>query len=155
MNIEEYRVGLEKIEDFLKDLEPDVIAYKPAPGRWSIHEIIVHLADTEVQSHVRFRTILGDVEPQIVNHHEMNWSSAIGYESVDLDESLDVIRQMRLVNYNLLARLEEADFDKVGHHSVRGKVSLRDLVEAYTAHIDQHLDQMRRNIENREAAAES
>ena len=146
MDLTKYRDNYNGIFEVLEKLSNDQINYKPAENKWSIHEIITHLADTEIQSHVRFRTILANKNPFMVYHDEMDWSVILDYSKIDLEESLEVIRLMRKVNYNLLCRLKPEDFNKKGMHSTRGEVSLEALVNSYMDHVGKHLNQINRNI---------
>ncbi|HXW62995.1 MAG TPA: hypothetical protein VEJ45_10365, partial [Candidatus Acidoferrales bacterium] len=43
------------LSTILRQLPKKMWLYKPSPDRWSIHEIIVHLADSEASSYVRCR----------------------------------------------------------------------------------------------------
>jgi hypothetical protein len=146
MNLSRYLNNYNEIFDVLKNLSEEQINYKPKQDKWSVHEIITHLADTEVQSHVRFRTILANREPNMVYHDEMDWSIKLDYTKINLEESLEVIKLMRKVNYNLLCRLKPEDFVKKGVHSTRGEVTLGDLVNSYVDHVNTHLNQINKNI---------
>lgn len=146
MNLENYKNNYSEILTFLNSLSTDQINFKPAKDKWSIHEIITHLADTEIQSHVRFRTILANKDPQMPYFNEMDWSIILDYTKVNLNESLEVINLMRTVNYNLLSRLPSDYFDKKGRHSKHGEISLKDMVEFYIQHVNTHLNQLKRNL---------
>ena len=146
MDLSEYKKNYKEVFELLKTLSKDQITYKPDKDKWSIHEIITHLADTEVQSHVRFRTILANKNPQMIYFDEMDWSVILDYTKVDLRESLEVIRLMRRVNVNLLSRLAPEHFNKKGFHSVRGELSLEELVSFYVQHVNDHLKQIKRNL---------
>ncbi|OGB99107.1 hypothetical protein A2V82_00160 [candidate division KSB1 bacterium RBG_16_48_16] len=76
----------------------------------------------------------------------MDWSVILDYTKVDLRESLEVIRLMRRVNVNLLSRLAPERFNKKGFHSVRGELSLEELVSFYVQHVNDHLKQIKRNL---------
>ncbi len=146
MDLLRYLNNYNEIFHILKNLSNEQINYKPAENKWSVHEIITHLADTEVQSHVRFRTILANKVPYMVYFDEMDWSIILEYTQINSEESLEVIKLMRRVNYNLLSRLKPEDFNKRGIHSTRGELTLKDLVNSYINHVDTHLVQINRNI---------
>lgn len=145
MDLVKYADSYNEVFNLLETLSCEQINFKPAEDKWSIHEIITHLADTEVQSHVRFRTILANKNPFMVYHDEMNWSVMLDYTKIDFNESISVIKLMRGVNYNLLIRVPDENFDKKGIHSTRGEISLRELVDGYTRHVERHLEQIKRN----------
>ncbi len=146
MDLKEYKKSYLPIFQLLKTLSQAQIHYKPDKNAWSINEIITHLADTEVQSHVRFRTILANKDPRMIYFDQMDWSVILDYPKVDLKESQQVIKLMRRVNYNLLGRLSSDQFNKKGIHSVRGELSLEELINLYIQHVNKHLGQIRRNI---------
>jgi hypothetical protein len=146
MNLTNYLNNYNEIFEVLKNLSEHQINYKPAENKWSIHEIITHLADTEIQSHVRFRTILANKVHFMIYHDEMDWSIILEYTKINLEESLEVIRLMRKVNYNLLSRLKPEDFEKKGVHSTRGELTLKTLVNSYIDHVNTHLNQINKNI---------
>lgn len=146
MDLLKYKNNYNEIFEVLEKLTRDRINYKPAENKWSVHEIITHLADTEVQSHVRFRTILANKNPYMVYHDEMDWSVILDYSKINFEESLEVIRLMRRVNYNLLSRLKPEDFNKKGVHSTRGELSLEELVNSYIDHVNTHLNQINKNL---------
>jgi hypothetical protein len=146
MELKKYQSNYNGIFEILEALSDQQINYKPAENKWSIHEIITHLADTEVQSHVRFRTILANKNPFMIYYDEMDWSIILDYSKINLDESLEVIRLMRKVNYNLLSRLKPEDFKKKGVHSTKGELILEALVNSYIEHVEAHLNQINRNI---------
>ena len=66
MDLSEYKNNYSQIFNLLKKLSTDQINFKPDKNKWSIHEIITHLADTEIQSHVRARTILANKDPKMI-----------------------------------------------------------------------------------------
>ena len=82
----------------------------------------------------------------MVYFDEMDWSIILEYTQINSEESLEVIKLMRRVNYNLLSRLKPEDFNKRGIHSTRGELTLKDLVNSYINHVDTHLVQINRNI---------
>jgi hypothetical protein len=146
MNLNEYKQNYIPIFKLLKSVSPAQINFKPDKNTWSIHEIITHLADCEVQSHVRFRTILANKDKTMIYFDQLDWSIILDYLQVDLKESLQVIKLMRKVNFNLLARLSPEQFQKKGLHSVRGELSLGELINLNIQHVNKHLGQIRRNI---------
>jgi hypothetical protein len=146
MDLSEYRENYSPIFELLKTLSKDQIDFKPEKDKWSIYEIITHLADTEVQSHVRFRTILANKNPEMIYFDEMDWSVILDYTKVDLRESLEVIELMRRVNANLLSRLAPEYFNKKGFHTVQGELSLGELVNFYVQHVNDHLKQIKKNL---------
>lgn len=145
--LQEYKNGSSVLREALTKLPAEILKYKPGPNRWSVHEIVIHLADSEVQSHVRCRMILAEPGTMIVNHEEHQWSVALNYPERDLDEALDMISLVRSANFNLLQSVPESSWQNYCVHSVRGNVTLDDWLRTYVNHIPHHIGQMQRNYQ--------
>lgn len=152
--LEAYRNGPAELQGALDSLASEMWRFKPTPTSWSVHEIVVHLADAEVQSHVRFRTVISEPSSAILNHDEYLWSTALSYADQDLQLSLRVISLMRESNHALLASIRESMWGNACVHSVRGPETLDALVRGYVKHLRQHIAQMRRCWHSWRSAAE-
>jgi len=142
-----YRNGPSEIKQALSSFSSEMWGFKPAPDSWSIHEIVIHLADTEVQSHVRFRTIISEPSTIIPNYDEYRWSQALDYSKQDIQLSLRIIALMRESNHSLLSSIQESLWFNSCIHSVRGPETLDTLVRGYTRHMQKHIDQMKRSYQ--------
>ncbi|MFO7448289.1 MAG: DinB family protein [Ignavibacteriaceae bacterium] len=148
MNLAEYKDNFSPVFALLLTLGEDKINFKPAEDKWSIHEIITHLADVEVQSHVRIRTILANKDPRMIYHDQMEWSVILEYSKVDLKESIEIIKLIRESNYNLLSRIPPEYFKKAGIHSTKGEMTLDYFVNSIVNHTYKHLSQIKNNLEH-------
>jgi hypothetical protein len=143
--LDAYRQGPNDLRQALSSFPPQVWAFKPAPDRWSVHELVVHLGDTEVQSHVRIRTIIAEPSAALPNFREYAWSQALDYANQDASLSLQLVSLVREINHRLLRSLEEHLWSNVGIHSIRGPETLETLVRGYADHMRQHIAQMQDN----------
>jgi len=100
--LQRYKNGSALLRQALHQLPPEMWKYQPGPNKWSVHEIVIHLSDSEVQSHVPCRTILAEPGTTIMNHEEYEWSVALNYLQRDLEEALGIIALVRSANFNLL-----------------------------------------------------
>jgi DinB family protein len=140
-----YEEGPKLLREALHSLPKELWTYKPAPDKWSIHEIVIHLADSEIQSHVRCRMILAEPGTVIPNHDEHQWSVALNYTDRDLETALAAIDLIRIINVELLRSVPASSWRNACIHSVRGPVTLEDWLATYVRHIPQHIEQIRRN----------
>ena len=145
--LEAYKNGPSDLQQALATLPSEIWRFKNAPNSWSIHEILVHLADTEVQSHVRFRTIISEPSTTIPYHDEYRWSQALDYSNQDTQLSMRIIALMRESNHSLLASIQESLWSNSCIHSIRGPETLDTLVRGYTKHLYQHIAQMKRSYQ--------
>src|ERR1700757_3058482 len=86
--LEQYENAPGLLQEALENFPSTMWKYNPAPKKWSIHEIVIHLADSEIQSYVRLRMILAEPGTLIPNHDEHQWSVALHYVENDLGEAL-------------------------------------------------------------------
>ena len=145
--LQRYKNGSALLRQALDQLPPEMWKYKPGPNKWSVHEIVIHLSDSEVQSHVRCRMILAEPGPTIMNHEAYEWSVALNYLRRDLEEALGIIVLVRSANFNLLQAVLASSWQNYCIHSVRGRTTLNDWLQTYVNHIPQHIAQMQRNYE--------
>ena len=142
-----YWTGIAAVEKTLAGLSPKEVDYKPAPEKWSIREIVAHLLDTEIAAYTRFRSILADDVPLLVNNSEARWASVLKYDKSDIRKNMALFKTMRKLNYDLIASLPPKELDKTGLHSTRGFRSIRQIVETYIVHVEKHVGQVKRNLE--------
>jgi len=111
-------------------------------GRWSIADVIGHLADTELIYAARLRAIVAEERPKLMAFSQNDWVAA--HASRSTDESLDQLWSVRRLNLRLLERLPEAAWDRVGEHATFGPLTLRDAVAKIREHQERHLGQIAR-----------
>src|SRR5258706_13109534 len=105
--LQAFRNGPSDLAHALESFPKEMWEFKPASNSWSIHEIVVHLADAEVQSHVRIRTIISEPSTTLSYYDEYRWSQALGYSGQDIPTSLQIISLIRESNNSLLPSIKD------------------------------------------------
>jgi hypothetical protein len=105
-----------------------------APGKWSVIEVIQHLADAEVVLAWRTRQILIEDRPVIHGYDQDAWARTLGYAAMPLDLALAQLRGVRAANLRLWRTLTPAERARVGMHTERGPESLDLLIRLAGAH---------------------
>lgn len=113
-------------------------------GRWSIMEVVQHLADAELAYGWRIRMILAHDTPAIQGFDQDLWAKALDYRSVQLEEALAQLETLRRANLNLVRRQDEAALDRVGLHDEVGPMSVRMILYILANHDRTHLRQVER-----------
>ena len=131
-----------KIEKLIKPLSKKQIRRRPAPGQWSIAEILAHLADAEVVGSWRMRLILGADGSPIQAFDQDVWAERFGYAEQDPKHSLKVFRVLRENNLALLKSVPRKLWENHGMHSERGKETIAHVVRMFAGHDLNHLQQV-------------
>jgi hypothetical protein len=121
--------------------------YKPEPDRWSIHEIILHLADTEATEYIRCRRFIAEPGTAVMSHDPARWADTLGYFHQSTREALEIIRRLRKMTYQLLANLPDQVWSNTVELPHEGDLSLEAWLERQERHIPHHLEQMKLNYE--------
>jgi len=125
------------------------LRWTPSPSRWSIAQIVAHLADAEVVGGYRFRMILAAPGTPIQAFDQNDWAREMSYETRDAAASLVLFAALRASLLDLVRGLDDEKLDRFGVHAERGKESVRHLISLYAGHDLNHLAQIERLIAER------
>ena len=116
-----------------------------APGKWSIQEIVCHVADSETCGALRFRLTLAQPGGPLPAYDQDRFAAALEYARFDetlVRETLDLFARLRSVSGRLLSRAPESAWSLASRHAQWGEVTLRQLLELYADHGERHLAQI-------------
>jgi hypothetical protein len=131
-----------KLDKLTRRLSKKEIRRRPAPGKWSIAEILAHLADAEVVGSWRIRQILGADGTPIQAYDQNVWAETFRYEDRDPRESLKLFRVLRENNLLLLKSVPRKLWENHGMHAERGKETIAQIVRMFAGHDLNHLQQI-------------
>jgi hypothetical protein len=114
------------------------------PGKWSVIEVIQHLADSEIVTGYRLRLILAGDVPAIPAYDQDAWAQRLRYLESSLPEALRQLRVLREGSLTLLRGLRPEEWERVGIHGERGRESVRQLTKLQAGHDLLHLRQIAR-----------
>ena len=135
---------VQALREEVAGLSRDELTRPEAPGKWSVLEVVRHLADTEIVCGYRLRLILAEDSPAIPGYDQDAWARNLRYREADLEGSLRELEALRAGNLALLRTLDEAAWQRSGHHSERGEESVRQIFRLVAAHDLLHRRQIRR-----------
>jgi len=115
-----------------------------AERKWSLRQVIRHLADSELVWAYRLRMVLAQDRPPITGYDQDLWANRLHYQEASLDESLEEFAVVRRSNLRLLAAATDAELSRVGVHAERGEESVRHMLRLYGGHDLLHLRQLER-----------
>jgi hypothetical protein len=118
---------------------------KPAPAKWSVAEILAHLADAELAFGWRLRSMVASPGVPLQWWDEYLWSERCGYLRVPAADSLATFGALRASNLALLRRVpRDVRETAYGVHEKRGRQTVREFVVMEAAHDLNHLLQIQR-----------
>src|SRR5437879_9217789 len=87
----------------------DALKWKPAAGKWSVHEIVIHCSDSETNAHMRLRYLIADPDPVIVGYDQDQWALAFDYHAHPLEPALATVEAVRGNTLPLLKRMRSEE----------------------------------------------
>jgi DinB superfamily len=133
-----------RLAKLLKGVTPAKARKRPAPGKWSIAEIMAHLADTEFAIGWRLRMVVGQPGGQLQSFDQDAWAAAMRYDKRDPRKSLEQFRGLREANVVLMKSLTPEDWKKSSMHPERGELTVRAIADMTAGHDINHISQIER-----------
>ncbi len=138
-----------RLEKLLKKVPAARLRKRTRPGKWSVAEILAHLADGELVLGVRLRFVLGQNGVPILAMNQDAWSGCLRYRAVDPRESLRIFTAVRKWNLQMLKRAPKKLRSNYGVHSERGRETVTKMVELYAGHDINHMMQIEKIVKGR------
>jgi hypothetical protein len=136
----------ERLRELMSGRTVEQLSWAPDAARWSIVQIVAHLADAEVVAAWRLRSILAADGIPLQPFDQNAWASAFKYAEADPFESLELFDVNRRANLALLRRVDPARHAHHGMHAERGRETITHLVRLYAGHDLNHLAQIERLV---------
>jgi len=86
--IKSYGKAHQQLVTALKNFPPEMWNFRPAKNRWTIHEIIIHITDSEANSYIRCRRFLAEPGGTIFGYDEEKWAVELYYQDQSTDEGV-------------------------------------------------------------------
>ena len=150
--IEQYGRGFDLLTAALAEVPKEAWALRPEPNEWSVHEIIVHMADSESMSALRARKLIVEPGSMLMGYEEAGWADALNYREQSYEDALQVIKFARLTTYHLLKTLPDEVFThSVTHPEYDEPYTFVGWLNIYARHIPDHIEQIQNNVKVWEA----
>jgi hypothetical protein len=135
-----------KLARLIKGISLAKLRKRPAPEKWSVAEILAHLADVEIVIGWRMRSILGNPGTPVQAYDQNAWVIAGHYEKRDPAKSIELQRTLREANLALLKSLSPDQWKHFGQHAERGQESIELIVRMVAGHDLNHIRQIERIV---------
>lgn len=153
--IHRYATGAAKLKAAFEKIPEKARQWRPAPGKWSAHEVVCHAADSETIAAMRIRFLLSEKDPVIQGYDQAQWARDFEYHRLPAGPALAAVEAVRANTVPLLRVLSEREWQKTGRHSESGGYAAEDWLRIYAEHLEKHSRQIDRNLEAWAASADS
>ena len=140
--IDGFARGAFAIREAWERVPEDARRFRPAPGEWSPHELVIHLADADVNGYLRFRKLVAEPGATVPGYEQDAWAASLDYHGQDPELAIELMARLRALTHPILESLDDAIWGHTVSHSERGPWTMEDWLRTYTEHVDDHLAQM-------------
>lgn len=135
----EFNAGPGLLADAVADLNAEQLSATPVPERWSVQQVVCHIADFEIVSADRVRRVLAEDNPTLADGDPALFESALKYAQRNVAQELEQIATIRASLNTILSACDIEDFQRTAVHTADGPMTLESLVERITNHIPHHI----------------
>lgn len=140
--IDAYEAAPAQFAAAIEGLSGTQLMHVAAPGDWCIHEVLIHLPDSETFGYERLRKVIAEDKPVLAAYDEAVWAAHLNYLASDYRLALALFDAQRRSSAALLRSLPASAWERTGIHTERGEMSLYDVFNLYLSHGNIHLRQI-------------
>lgn len=129
----------ERLFAAIKGLDEEQLNTPYRPDGWTIRQVIHHVADSHMNSFIRFKLALTEDGPTIKPYDENLWASLVDGKDAPISYSLDLLTPLHERWVLLLRSLTDADYDRKFFHPERGALTLDKNLGIYAWHGNHHI----------------
>lgn len=141
--VDRFEAGGEKLRAAISGLSREEALAKPGPGKWSIQELVVHLADSDAIAIDRMKRVIAEDNPPLLRADEQAYVVRLHCDAQDLNDAVLLFEVNRRQFARALRELDDAQFERAGtHNGELGRITLAGLIKNYSEHLDHHLERL-------------
>jgi uncharacterized damage-inducible protein DinB len=134
-----YEDGAVALQAAVEGISAEQLKVRISPGKWSVLEVVCHIADSEVIYAERIRRVIAEDDPTLFNLEPDDFERTLAYNSRDVSQELSLISAIRGQTGRILRSIPTDVWQRTGIHSTDGPFTLRQLVERITNHLPHHI----------------
>ncbi len=142
--IETYGAGYGQLTAAIAAFPREMWQYRSPVELWTIHEILVHIADSEANSFIRLRRLVAEPGTAVMGYDENSWASRLDYHAQSPDDAIELFRWLRHNSTMLVKSLPASTWANTIQHPENGLMTMDDWLGVYARHIPEHVGQMAR-----------
>ena len=139
-----------RLAQMIDGLSAEQLTLRPAPDKWSIVEILAHLAEDELATSWRYRQMIEHDGATLQGFDQDLWARLGSYRNWKARDALEMFRLLREANLRMLTALSSEQWERSGNHVQRGTITIRELARHMAGHDINHITQLERLIASQE-----
>src|SRR5437870_11485626 len=145
--IDRYAHGPARLKAALGRVPEEARKWRPGPKKWSVHEVVCHCADSELNAAARIRYLVAEKDPVLVGYDQEEWARRFDYHQHPIETALQTVEAVRANTVALLRHLPADAWSREGRHTESGRYAVDDWLNTYAEHLEKHSGQIERNLE--------
>ena len=137
--IDQYEAGGPQLSLAIRGLQPEDMVRPCEPGRWSIQQVVIHLADTEMIFAERIKRIIAEDNPRLIVADENRWVERLAIDAQSAEDAAALTELTRRQMTRILRAVPADAWARTGEHSVAGPITVTDAVRKCVNHLEHHL----------------
>lgn len=141
--IDQYASGGEKLKLAIRGLKrEDLVCVPPADanvGLWTIQQVVVHTMDSDLVSADRLKRMIAEDNPPLIGYDETRFAANLFYHDQPAEQAAEILDLNRKLFANVLRRLPNPAFDRIGTHNERGIVTVGSYLQTVVDHLEHHV----------------
>ena len=139
-----------ELEQSIENLDEAQIHTPYRDGGWTVHQLVHHLADSHMNSFIRFKLALTEDNPTIKPYEENAWSETADVVKEPINVSITLLYALHKRWLTLLQNMSDSDFEKtLFNPQRRGQITLWDMLGIYAWHGKHHVAHIKTLKENK------
>jgi hypothetical protein len=139
--IESYGNAYDEMARELERFPREMWGWRSPEDPWTIHQIVVHMADSEANSYVRCRKFIAEPGSAVAAYDEPTWAATLKYGEQSADDAMELFRWLRGNTYKLVKDLPESTWSNTIYHPENGVMTMDDWLDIYESHVREHMEQ--------------
>jgi uncharacterized damage-inducible protein DinB len=132
-----------ELEKLVEGIPAEKLTKRPTPEKWSVAEVLAHLAEAEITSSWRYRQMLEHDGCSLPGYDQNLWNRLGAYALRKPEDSLQQFRLLRDANLQMLSKLTPEEWQKHGVHTERGRMTVQELAVQIAGHDINHVAQIK------------
>lgn len=149
MTSEERKVLISEIEnlpnlifELVKNLSDEQLNTPYGEGKWTVRQVIHHLADSHMHAYIRMKFAFVENNPTIKPYEQVDWANLFDAKNFSIDSSISILKGLHARWTSWLKSLNENDFTKKAFHPENGEMDLDRFLKIYANHGKNHYNQI-------------